>query len=276
MSDLPQTAVILPLESNGISKTSAQTPSGVKGRSHWFLIPVFFVTLFTGPVIGMYFQPPSMRAFFNATGLEPGAGTDTLIALAIKQVEAQEQVAVVNGGDVVALGRIIPYGDVSSVATPSGTGDARVAELRVAIDDVVEAPDILAVLDNLHQLQSASASTSAILRVRDANLTQTRAAIVASLAEAQASLERAQSVIWNVHMRAHQTAASFWISTCGVVNASPTSGMINLGDTSWMIVQSKVYQTLIGWQSITSDDPVANTEARVADVIVRIDAGCAE
>ncbi|MEH6523942.1 hypothetical protein [Sulfitobacter sp.] len=43
-------------------------------------------TLFTGAVIGMYFQPPSLRVFFNATGLEPGAGTNTPIAVAIQQV----------------------------------------------------------------------------------------------------------------------------------------------------------------------------------------------
>ena len=76
----------------------------------------------------------------------------------------------ISEGDVVALGRIIPRGDVISVATPSGAGDARIAELRVAVGDVVEAGDILAVLDNLPQLQSAVASAQAALRVREANL----------------------------------------------------------------------------------------------------------
>jgi HlyD family secretion protein len=90
-------------------------------------------------------------------------------------------------GDVVALGRIIPFGDVSSVATPSGAGDARIAEIRVSVGDVVDAGDTLAVLDNLAQLQSLGASAAANVTVREANLVQTRAAIIASRAEAQAT-----------------------------------------------------------------------------------------
>ncbi|AXI53619.1 hypothetical protein C1J05_03060 [Sulfitobacter sp. JL08] len=150
------------------------------------LIPLFLLTLFTGAVIGMYFQPPGLRAFFHATGLQPGAGTDTPIAIAIQKVTAQEQIAVVSEGDVVALGRIIPFGDVISVATPSGAGDARIAEVRVAIGDKVEAGDVLAVQDNLPQLQSAVASARANLRVREATLAQTKASTQASQAEAQA------------------------------------------------------------------------------------------
>ena len=141
----------------------------------------------------MYFQPPGLRVFFNKTGLEPGAGTNTPIAVAIQQVVSQEQIAVISEGDVVSLGRIIPRGDVISVATPSGAGDARIAELRITIGDQVEAGEILAILDNLSHLQSAVASAQAALRFQEANLAQTRASNTASRAEAQASLERAQA-----------------------------------------------------------------------------------
>ena len=79
-------------------------------------------------------------------------------------------------------------------------------------------------------------------------------------------------------------------------------GLMDLGDTSQMIIDAEVYQTLIGRvaignpvsataqalqgeltgvvqsigleigrQSITSDDPAANTDARVVDVIVTLD-----
>jgi HlyD family secretion protein len=79
-------------------------------------------------------------------------------------------------------------------------------------------------------------------------------------------------------------------------------GIIDLGDTSQMTVEAEVYQTLIGRvaigdpvivsaealaqdltgvvsaigleigrQSITSDDPAANTDARVVDVIITLD-----
>lgn len=184
----------LPRIDNGITNKAVISTSKATSRSRLFLIPLFMLTLFTGAVIGMYFQPPGLRVFFNSTGLKPGGGTDTPIALAIQQVVEQKQIAVVSEGDVVALGRIIPFGDVSSVATPSGAADARIAEISVKVGDEVETGDILAVLDNLPQLKSSVASASAAVRVREANLAQTRSAIAASMAEAKASLERARIV----------------------------------------------------------------------------------
>ncbi len=183
----------LPLADNGMDNSGVVPASSVAGRSRLFMIPLFMLTLFTGAVIGMYFQPPGLRAFFNATGLEPGAGTDTPIAVAIQKVTSQEVKAVVSEGDVVALGRIIPRGDVIQVATPSGAGDARIAEIRVREGDRVNAGDVLAVLDNLAQLDSSIATAQANIGVREAVLLQTRASIKASLDEAKASLERAEA-----------------------------------------------------------------------------------
>lgn len=380
--DLPKTAIKLPLDDNGIGQAATHSIPQSTGWSRLFLIPLLMATLFTGAVIGMYFQPPGLRVFFNATGLEPGAGTDTPIALAIAQVEAQEQIAVVSEGDIVALGRIIPFGDVSSVATPSGAGDARIAELRVDVGQEVAQGDILAVLDNLPQLQAGVASATAALRVRDANLTQTQTSIAASRAEASASLERAQvtarvgqtdlaratslfesglttradfdqivaraSEALRDEERAiatlsrYDTGSQIVQADIAVAEANleaaradltratqdlerayvrapdrgtvldinvrvgerpPSGGMIDLGDISQMTVQAEVYQTLIGRvtigdpvivsadalvqdlsgvvsaigleigrQSITSNDPAANTDARVVDVIVVLDA----
>lgn len=368
----------LPLEDAGLTKAEPHTTN----QSRILLVPLFLFTLFTGAVIGMYFQPPGLRIFFNATGLEPGAGTDTPIAIAIQQVTTQAQIAVVSEGDVVALGRIIPRGDVINVATPSGAGDARILELLVAVGDVVEAGDTLAVLDNLPQLQSAIASAQAALRVKEASLAQTRASNIASMAEAQASLERAQASanvaqseldrVTTLFERGVITRANFdqAISTSTqaardaeraqatlsryatgsetvqadiavaeanlnaalttLANAQQdldrayvrapaagkvldinvragerpgTEGIIDLGDTSQMTVQAEVYQNMvgrvtigdpatisadalaqdligvvsaigleIGRQSITSNDPAANTDARVVDVIVTLDA----
>ncbi|MEH6738572.1 MAG: efflux RND transporter periplasmic adaptor subunit [Sulfitobacter sp.] len=371
----------LPLIDTGVTKTNTTSDPKAMGRSRLFLIPLFMATLFTGAVIGMYFQPPGLRVFFNATGLQPGAGTDTPIAVAIQQVTAQEQIAVISEGDVVALGRIIPRGDVTSVATPSGAGDARIAELRVSIGDKVAAGDILAILDNLPQLKSAVASAQAALRVREANLVQTRASNTASRAEAQASLERAEATakatqsdldrVTALFERGVTTRADFdqviaraneagrdveralatlsrYATGSETVQADVavaeanlgaahadlaraeqdlerayvrapergtvldinvrtgerpgTAGIINLGDISQMTVEAEVYQTMIGRvtigdpvtisadalregltgkvsaigleigrQSITSDDPAANTDARVVDVIVTLD-----
>lgn len=368
----------LPLEDTGLTKAQPHT----NGRSRLLFVPLFLATLFTGAVIGMYFQPPGLRVFFNATGLEPGAGTDTPIAIAIQQVSTQAQIAVVSEGDVVALGRIIPRGDVINVATPSGAGDARILELLVDVGDFVAAGETLAVLDNLPQLQSAIASAQAALRVKQASLAQTRASNIASEAEAQASLERAQAAatvaqseldrVTTLFERGVITRASFdqAIATAtqaerdvaraqatlsryatgsetvqadiavaeANLNAAQTTlasaqqdldrayvrapaagkvldinvragerpgtqGIIDLGDTSQMTVQAEVYQTMIGRvtigdpatisadalgqdlsgvvsaigleigrQSITSNDPAANTDARVVDVIVTLDA----
>jgi HlyD family secretion protein len=377
-----ETTTDLPLTDTGLAKPNATVPIHAVGRSRLFLIPFFMATLFTGAVIGMYFQPPGLKAFFNATGLEPGAGTDTPIAVAMQQVTSQEQVAVISEGDVVALGRIIPRGDVISVATPSGAGDARVAQLRVAVGDEVATGDILAILDNLPQLQNAAASAQATVSVREANLAQARASNIASRAEAQASLERAEAtataaqselvritelfergvttraVFDQTIATATQTArdveragatlsryatgsevvqadiavaqANLEAARAGLAGAQQdlnrafvrapergkvldinvrtgerpgTAGIIDLGDTSQMTVEAEVYQTMIGRvtigdpatvsadalgqdltgvvsaigleigrQSITSDDPAANTDARVVDVIVTLDA----
>lgn len=381
MSKEQNTFADLPLEDTGVTKAAPSTVAKATGISRLFLIPLLIATLFTGAVIGMYFQPPGLRVFFNTTGLEPGAGTDTPIAVAISQVKTQELIAVISDGDVVALGRIIPRGDVISVATPSGAGDARIADVRVTVGDDVEASDILAVLDNLPQLQSAVASAEAALRVREANLIQTRVSNSASRAEAQASLERAQAAadvaqselerITTLFERGVTTRATFdqavatatqaardvegaqatlsrYATSSEIVQADiavaeanldaaraalasaeqdldrayvrapergkvldinvragerpGTAGIIDLGDTSQMTVEAEVYQTMIrrvtigdpvivsadalsqdltgtvtaigleiGRQSITSDDPAANTDARVVDVIVTLD-----
>lgn len=381
MSQSQKTPNDLPLEDTGLTKAEPANAPKAVGRSRLLLIPLLMFTLFAGAVIGMYFQPPGLRVFFNATGLEPGAGTDTPIAVAMQQVAAQEQVAVISEGDVVALGRIIPRGDVISVATPSGAGDARIAELRVAIGDEVDAGDILAVLDNLPQLQSAVTSAQAALRVSEASLTQTRASNTASRAEAQATLDRAQATadvaqselerVTALFERGVTTRAAFdqivatatqsardveraqatlsrYATGSEIVQADiavavanldaaratlasaqqdldrayvhapergkvldinvragerpGTDGIIDLGDTTQMTVEAEVYQTMIGRvtigdpvivsadalaqdltgtvtaigleigrQSITSDDPAANTDARVVDVIVTLD-----
>lgn len=379
--DAKTDATALPLTENGVQKRNTPAAARRSVRSRLFLIPLFILTLFSGAVIGLYFQPPGLRVFFNLTGLQPGAGTDTPIAEAIQKVTSQEVVAVVSDGDVVALGRIIPRGDVVSIATPSGAGDARIAEIRVAVGDQVESGDILAVLDNLPQLESLVASAQATIAVREAALAQTRAAIEASRAEARAGLERAEttaaaaqsdlarvtslfergvatrSVLDDAIARASEAGrdverniatlsryatgadvvqADIALAVANLeaakaelarvtldverayvrapqqsmvlnINAQPgerpgTAGIVDLGDTAQMTVEAEVYQTLIGRvaigdpvtvsadalaqdlkgvvaaigleigrQSITSDDPAANTDARVVDVIITLD-----
>jgi HlyD family secretion protein len=374
--------VPLPLTDNGMGTSNLAATPKVTSKSRLYLVPLFMLTLFTGAVIGMYFQPPGLRVFFNVTGLEPGAGATTPIAVAIQKVTSQEEIAVLSEGDVVALGRIIPRGDVIQVATPSGAGDARIAEINVREGDRVNAGDVLAVLDNLPQLQSSVASAQANIGVREAILSQTRAAITASRDEARAGLERAEATaaaaqtdldrttslfergvatradfnrvvthaneagrdvernlatlsryetgsetvqadiaVAQANLEAAQTdlaraqqdlerayvrapEAGMVLDINARVGERPSnSGIIDLGDTTQMTVEAEVYQTMIGRvaigdpvivsaealdgdlsgvvsaigleigrQSITSSDPAANTDARVVDVIISLDA----
>ena len=143
--------------------------------------------------MGLYFQPPGLKAFFHFTGLEPGGGTTTPIAVAIAKVRAQEEIAVISEGDIVALGRILPASNVLAIATPSGAGNARVQKLNVSVGDKVSAGDVLAVLDNRTQRQNALDAAVANLQVREAMLRQTRENIRASREEAIAGLARAKT-----------------------------------------------------------------------------------
>ena len=164
-------------------------------RRRWFrpayllvlLIPVF---LFTGAVIGLYFQPPGLQAFFARTGLQPGGGTGTPIALPPEIVMPQEMVETMLPTDVVGLARIMPRGDIALVAAPYGAGDARIAEILVSIGDRVERGTPLALLDNAQALEGAVLQAEANLAIRQATLVQTRSATKASRAEAQATLEQ--------------------------------------------------------------------------------------
>lgn len=272
MSDQSTSKTALPLDDNGTAKPIEQKVRGKTILSYWFLVPLVFVTLFSGAVIGMYFQPPGLRVFFNVTGLEPGAGTQKPIAQAIAQVQTQEQVAVLSEGDVVALGRIIPFGDVSSVATPSGAGDARIAEIRVSVGDVVDAGDTLAVLDNLAQLQSVAASAAANVTVRDANLVQTRAAIIASRAEAQASLERAQATAIAAHAELERTTSLFerGVTTRAAFDQIIARASETQRDEVRAIATLSRYET--GSQTVQADIAVAEANLAAA----RVDLNSAE
>jgi HlyD family secretion protein len=152
------------------------------------LVPVF---MFSGAVLGMYFQPPGLQKFYALTGLQPGAGSDAPIALP-PDIELPPKMAeTMLPTDVVGLARVMPRGDVSVVAAPYGAGDARVAEVRVAVGDRVEKGAVLALLDNRGALESAVLMAEAALAVREANLMQTRTAVQASRDEAQATLDQA-------------------------------------------------------------------------------------
>jgi len=154
------------------------------------LVPVF---MFSGAVLGMYFQPPALQKFYALTGLKPGGGSDAPLALP-PDIELPPKMAeTMLPTDVVGLARVMPQGDVSVVAAPYGSGDARVAELLVTVGQRVDKAAVLARLDNRTALEGAVLMAEANLAVREANLIQTRAAVQASRDEAQAVLDQAQA-----------------------------------------------------------------------------------
>lgn len=160
--------------------------------SKWYLlvllVPVF---MFSGAVIGMYFQPPALQKFYAMTGLRPGAGSDAPIAPPPNIDLPPKMAETMLPTDVVGLARVMPRGDVSIVAAPYGAGDARVAEVLVSVGERVQKGAVLARLDNRAALESAVLMAEASLSVREAALMQTRAAVAASRDEAQAVLDQA-------------------------------------------------------------------------------------
>jgi HlyD family secretion protein len=154
------------------------------------LIPVF---MFSGAVIGMYFQPPALRVFYDLTGLTPGGGSESPIALPPEIELPKDMVETMRPTDVLGLARLMPRGDISPVAAPYGAGDARVAEILVAEGERVEKGTSVAMLDNRDFLESAVLLAEANLAVREASLMQTRATVQSSRDEAQATLDQVRS-----------------------------------------------------------------------------------
>lgn len=184
----------LPLEV--IPRSSAEPAKQVRRlqfRKRYLLVLLAPVFMFAGGVMGMYYQPPALQKFYALTGLQPGAGSESPIALPPEIDLPKDMAATMQATDVVGLARLIPRGDISIVAPPYGAGDARIAEILVSAGDRVAKGSIVARLDNIGQLQSAVMSAKANVAVRQAALVQTRQAVQNSRNEAKAALAQAQS-----------------------------------------------------------------------------------
>lgn len=151
--------------------------------------------LLFGGVIGLYFQGPALRAVFDWTRLEPGAGARQPIALPVDRVPSAERVAAMAAGDVVALGRLQPYGGIVSVALPQGAGDARVDRILVGEGDTVAEGDVVAVLDSLAIYESALTGAESTLAIRRAALARTKVEVAATEAELRAQLRGAEAAL---------------------------------------------------------------------------------
>jgi HlyD family secretion protein len=158
----------------------------------YFLLPFIPLLLFTGAFVGIYVQPPALRAFLRVTGLKPGGGTSNPIAVPVEQgVEELPKQSTIRS--VVALGRLMPDGKVITVSPPYGAADARIEEIKVTVGSLVARGDTLALLDNNQSLEATLESAEANVALQKATLEQTRRTVIASFEEAKAALERANA-----------------------------------------------------------------------------------
>lgn len=97
-------------------------------------------------------------------------------------------------GTVGALGRLMPEGDIITLAMPYGAGDARVARWLVQEGYSIRAGQIIAELDNLPQRQAVRDTARAQLEARQAATEEARSAARQGWMEAQASARRARAV----------------------------------------------------------------------------------
>ncbi len=181
----------LPLDIGTADEASPVIPKRGRFRRRYLLIILVPMLMFSGAIMGMYFQPPLLKAFYGLTGLQPGGGTDAPIALPPNVEMPPRMAETMLPSDVIGLARLMPKGDVSVVATPYGAGDARIADLLVSVGQRVEKGTVLARLDNAAALEGAVLTAEANLAVREATLMQTRATVQSSRDEAKATLDQA-------------------------------------------------------------------------------------
>lgn len=173
--------------------TERQVRPQMRRRRLWVL-PLLLVTIAVGGIIGLYFQPPALRTFFEVTGLQPGGGSDAPFVV-LQGVELPEDITeTLVATDVVGLARLMPRGDVVVVAPPFGAGDARIADILIETGDTVTTGALLATLDNSIELDGSVATAEANVAVKTAALAQTRHSISTSLAEDTATLAEAEAV----------------------------------------------------------------------------------
>jgi HlyD family secretion protein len=156
-------------------------------------VPLVMVLIMAGGVIGLYLQPPGIRFAMSLLGLQPGGGTSNPIAVppppAAAPLAAPKLVA--------GLGKLVPAGEVLTIAPPFGAGDARIERLLVKEGDRVAAGAVLAVLDNEKAFAAAYETARANVAARDATLAQVRVSVEASRAETRAALARAEATAQN-------------------------------------------------------------------------------
>lgn len=248
MTDTPKTDADLPLP---VAKPDpAPGKAGRRFRKRYLLVLLVPVLMFSGGVMGMYFQPPGLKAFYQVTGLTPGAGSDSPIALPPEIDLPKDMAETMRPTDVLGLARLMPRGDVAVVAAPYGAGDARVAAVLVAIGDRVTKGQAVARLDNSGVLESAVLLAEANLAVREATLMQTKSTVQISRDEAQATLDQAQAAAEEASSQRQRSEDLFQRS----VATQATLDAARASERQALAAVAKAEATLARYTAIALDD----------------------
>lgn len=208
-----------------ISRDRDQPAAGIgklRFRRVYLLVVLIPVLMFSGAVLGLYFQPAGVQKFYALTGLQPGGGSSSPIALPPEIELPRDMIETMQPTDVVGLARLMPRGDISIVAAPYGAGDARITGILVKVGDRVEKGAVLAQLDNKEELESAVLIAESNVAVREAALIQTRAAVQNSQDEARAAADQARSAAVEAASTLARTMELFkrGVTTQAVLDAS--------------------------------------------------------
>ncbi|MEF3048030.1 HlyD family efflux transporter periplasmic adaptor subunit [Pseudotabrizicola sp. L79] len=248
MTDTPKTDADLPLP---VAKPDpAPGKAGRRFRKRYLLVLLVPVLMFSGGVMGMYFQPPGLKVFYQVTGLTPGAGSDSPIALPPEIDLPKDMAETMRPTDVLGLARLMPRGDVAVVAAPYGAGDARVAAVLVAIGDRVTKGQAVARLDNSGVLESAVLLAEANLAVREATLMQTKSTVQISRDEAQATLDQAQAAAEEASSQRQRSEDLFQRS----VATQATLDAARASERQALAAVAKAEATLARYTAIALDD----------------------
>ena len=126
-------------------------------------------------------------------------GANVFYAVKIQQTSSSSSVALAESSPtkvtaVTALGRLEPQGQTVRLAPPQNLNGARVIELRVKEGDLVEANQIVAILENRDLLESAVKLAQHDIKVAQANLAIVKAGAKSGEIESQkATIKRLQA-----------------------------------------------------------------------------------
>jgi HlyD family secretion protein len=163
----------LPLLGNGTTSPVAMQRGSLMRLTWPRTIALAATTLAIGVVLGVFFKPDTEKA-----------------VPAQKKLDAATSMA---ANTVGALGRLMPEGDLTTLAMPFGAGDARVARLLVREGQRVALGQSVAELDNIPQRLAQRDKARAELAAAQAKVDQARSAARLNLAEAHSASDRARA-----------------------------------------------------------------------------------